>query len=140
MTLSPPPTSGIGPAACAPDTVYEYAADDTKSNSTDTDAFMNALQDLGEPNKNLVQEYKGLLKVVAPVQARLKAAYPNCGVPKNPTDARSAIFFGCVHICQHRDTAEVAEPLRNYAAIGSTKVYFVIGGGADGGRFGVVLW
>lgn len=57
MSSSPPPTSGIGPAARAPDTVYEYAANDPKCYPTDTDAFMKALQDLGEPNKNRVQEY-----------------------------------------------------------------------------------
>lgn len=60
-------------------------------------------------------------------------------MPKNPTDAWRAVVFGCVRIRQHRDTAEVAEPLIKYVAAGSTKVY-VIGGVADKGGFSVVLW
>ena len=132
---SSPPAPVIDVVA---DAVYENAVDDPKCYPKDTDAFMKALQDEGVQNKNRVQEYKPLMKVVAPVQVRLKAAYPGCGMLKNATDARRAIAFACVRIRAHRDTAEVEESLRKYAADGSTKV-FVIGSGTDRGGFGIVL-
>ena len=49
------------------DTVYENAVDNPKCYPKDTDAFMKALQDEGVLNKNHLQEYKPLMKVVAPV-------------------------------------------------------------------------
>ena len=85
---SSPPAPVIDVVA---DAVYENAVDDPKCYPKDTDAFMKALQDEGVQNKNRVQEYKPLMKVVAPVQVRLKAVYPGCGMPKNATDARRAI-------------------------------------------------
>jgi hypothetical protein len=135
-TASPPARLAVGR-----DTVYEDPFQDPKCHPPDHDAFMKALQEQGELNKNRVCEYKLLMKTLAPVQVRLKAAYPHCGIPKNLTDARRALAFACVRMRSHRDVAEVAEEVRKYALpAGATKVY-VIGTGLarDKGGFPIVL-
>jgi hypothetical protein len=137
---APPPPPDLPPPPAVPDFVFEDPVDDPKCYPPQHDAFMKAIQEQGQFNKNKVVEYKTLMKVLAPVQMRLKAAYPNCGIPKNPTDARRALAFACVRIRAHRDTAEVSEEVRKYAVAGSTKVY-VIGTGlaADRAGFRIVL-
>lgn len=105
-----------------------------------TDDFLKALQDEGTTNKSNVQEYKSLMKVLGPVQVRLKKTYPRCGIPKNATDARRALAFACVRVRAHRDVAEVALELQKYAVTtsGSNKMY-VIGSGTNRGGFGIIL-
>ena len=137
---TPPDLPALPAPPAIPDFIYEDPIDDPKCYPPQHDAFMKAIQEQGQFNKNKVVEYKTLMKVLAPVQMRLKAAYPNCGIPKNPTDARRALAFACVRIRAHRDTAEVSEEVRKYAVAGSTKVY-VIGTGlaADRAGFRIVL-
>jgi hypothetical protein len=132
---TPPDLPALPAPPAIPDFIYEDPIDDPKCYPPQHDAFMKAIQEQGQFNKNKVVEYKTLMKVLAPVQTRLKSAYPNCGIPKNPTDARRALAFACVRIRAHRDTAEVSEEVRKYAVAGSTKVY-VIGTGLSVDRAG----